>query len=178
MDKDEKDTIKKDCGGTGAEVESDNNPDVKTSPLEEKIAELTAGWQRTQADFINYKKQIEQDRARLVKTANANLIEAILPVLDNFALAAKHLPKELENNTWAQGIKQVEKQLESVLTSEGLEKIESVGQQFDPQLHEACDQVESDRPEGEIIEEIFPGYTFDGLVLRPAKVKVSKRKKG
>lgn len=113
------------------------NDTAKFKELEAKIAELTAGWQRTQADFLNYKKQINEERASLVSSANSGLIYQILPVLDNFKLAADHMPKELEDNNWAQGIKQVERQLESILQNEGLERIKTVGEQFDPNLHEA-----------------------------------------
>jgi molecular chaperone GrpE len=156
--------------------EKDTKLEQKISELENEITELTAGWQRTQADFMNYKKNAAAERASLIKSANQDLIEEILPILDNFALAAKHLPAELENNTWAQGVKQIEKQLENVLKDEGLERIESVGNVFDPNRHEAVDQVESDRPEGEIVEEVSPGYRFNGITIRPARVKVSKGK--
>ena len=148
----------------------------KIKELETKITELTAGWQRTQADFVNFKKQVSDDRVNLVKSSNTDLIYQLLPVLDNFKLAADHLPKDLENNNWAQGIKQVEKQLESILQSEGLERIKSIGVQFDPTLHEAIEHITSDKPENEIIEEILPGYALSGKVIRPAKVKVSKPK--
>ena len=146
----------------------------KISELEEKVAELTAGWQRTQADFINYKKQVADDRASLIKSANTDLIEELLPVLDNFALAAKHLPENLANDNWARGIQQVEKQFESILADNDLKKIDSLGLQFDPELHEAIEEVESDKESGTIVEEIIAGYRYNDAVLRPAKVKVAK----
>ena len=146
----------------------------ETEELKNKVQELTQGWQRTQADFLNYKKQAAEDRNTLVNSANADLIYQILPVLDNFKLAADHMPKELEENNWAQGIKQVERQLESILQNEGLERIKTLGEQFDPNLHEAIEHIESDKPANEIVIEILPGYIFNDKVLRPAKVKVSK----
>ena len=149
----------------------------KITELQEKIAELTAGWQRTQADFANYKRQAEIDKTRLIKLANQDLMLEVLPVLDNFQLAAKHVPAELESNNWAIGVKQIEKQLESILESEGLKKIATVGSQFNPHFHEAIEHLNSGKPEGEIVEEIVPGYTFDDIVIRPAKVKVSSGKK-
>jgi len=142
--------------------------------LEEKLAEATAGWQRTQADFINYKKRSAEEHLEFCKKANAELIYDLLPVLDNFQLAAKHIPQNLENDNWTQGIKQIEKQLESVLESEGLQRIKTVGEQFDPAIHEAVEHVSSDKPEDEITEEVLSGYKFDGQILRPAKVKVAK----
>lgn len=149
----------------------------KITELKEEITELTAGWQRTQADFNNYKRQSEIDKMRLVKLANQDLMLEILPILDNFQLAAKHIPKELENDNWAIGVKQIEKQLESILESEGLKKIATLGSEFNPHFHEAIEHVKSKRSEGEIIEEIIPGYTFDDMILRPAKVKVSSGRK-
>jgi len=145
--------------------------------LESKIAELTAGWQRTQADFQNFRRQVEADRQKLIKTASAQVLEDILPVLDNFQLAAKHVPAELENNNWVSGIKQIEKQLENILSNQGLTKIETTGQEFNPEFHEAIEHVSSNQPENIITEELSSGYTFDGIVLRPAKVKVSAGQK-
>ncbi|OIN88964.1 nucleotide exchange factor GrpE [Candidatus Berkelbacteria bacterium CG1_02_42_45] len=149
---------------------------VERKELEAKIAELTAGWQRTQADFLNFKKQAANDRLRLIKSANSDLVHQLLTVLDHFQLAARHIPKDLENHNWAQGIRQIERQFEKILADNGLEHIESVGQQFNPELHEAVEEVESEKPEGEIVEEILAGYKFADSVLRPAKVKVSKGK--
>lgn len=148
----------------------------QASESEQKIGELTIGWQRCQADFTNYRRQVEEDRKKLIKMANGDLMLDILPVLDNFQLAAKHTPKELENNNWAQGVKQIEKQLETILESEGLTRIETIGTEFNPHLHEAIEHVPSDQPEGTITEEISAGYKFDEEIIRPAKVKVSKGK--
>lgn len=148
--------------------------DSKVSELEQKIAELTTGWQRTQADFLNFKKNSQEEKAKYCRAANANLVYELLPVLDNFQLAAKHVPADLQNDNWVQGIKQIEKQLEDILFSVGLEKIESLGTAFDPNLHEAIEHIESEKPEDEVAEEVMTGYKFDGEILRPAKVKVSR----
>lgn len=146
----------------------------KTKELEEKIAELTAGWQRTQADFVNFKKQTADERIKLIQGAGADIVDQLLPVLDHFQLAAKHLPRDLETNNWAIGIRQIEKQFENILFENGLERIDSIGQEFNPQYHEAIEEVDSDQPSGTIVEEILSGYKFAGQVLRPAKVKVAK----
>jgi molecular chaperone GrpE len=146
----------------------------KIKELESKIAELTSGWQRTQADFLNYKKQAADERLKLISSAGVDIVEQLLPVLDHFQLAAKHLPKELETDNWAQGIKQIEKQFENILFDNGLERIESIDQEFNPQIHEAVEEIESDKPAGTVVEEILSGYKYSGEVLRPAKVKVAK----
>lgn len=148
----------------------------KIKELESKVAELTAGWQRAQADFVNFRKQSAEERAKISKNANSELIYELLPVLDNFQLAAKHVPENLESDNWVQGVRQIERQLESSLFSAGLTKIESIGQEFDPMIHEAVEQVESEKPNGEITDEISSGYKYNDEVLRPAKVKVSAGK--
>lgn len=149
---------------------------TKMVELENKIAELTAGWQRSQADFLNFKRQTESERLKLLKNASADLIMEILPVLDNFSLAAKHIPAELENNNWAIGVKQIERQLEDILSNNGLRKIETVGTHFDHNFHEAIEHVPSEKPADEIVEEVLPGYILNETVIRPAKVKVSNGK--
>lgn len=147
--------------------------DEKYLELENKVGELTLGWQRCLADFQNFKKKTEEDRQNLVKNANFDLIFELLPVLDNFQLAAKHIPKEIENNNWVLGVKQIEKQFESILSNLGLVKIQTLGQQFDPNIHEAIEMIKSDKQKGEIVEEILSGYQYKASILRPAKVKVA-----
>jgi len=152
----------------------DKSQKKKNKELEEKISELTAGWQRTQADFVNFKKRISDERIQLIKTAGADIVGQLLPVLDHFQLAAKHLPKDLEKNNWARGIKQIERQFENILIENGLERIKSVGQEFNPELHEAVEEVKSKEKSGIVVEEILAGYKFAEEVIRPAKVKVAK----
>jgi molecular chaperone GrpE len=146
----------------------------KNKELETKITELTAGWQRTQADFVNFKNQVAKDRVDMIERANTDLIYELLPVLDNFSLAARHTPKELEGDNWAQGISQIEKQFENILKENGVERIESINAKFDPNLHEAIEEIESGKPHGTIVEETLPGYKLNDSTLRPAKVKVAK----
>jgi molecular chaperone GrpE len=93
--------------------------------------------------------------------------------MDNFRLATQHLPKELEGNNWAQGVLHIEKQLEQVLAAEGVEEIETKGN-FDPNIHDAVEEVASNKKEGEITEVLTKGYKLNGKIIRPAKVKVSK----
>ncbi|MDD3678758.1 MAG: nucleotide exchange factor GrpE [Patescibacteria group bacterium] len=142
----------------------------------QKINDLLALCQRVQADFENYKKRAQKEREEFSKYSNIDLILQILPVIDNFKLATKHLPKELEENNWAKGVLQIEKQLEQVLTSEGLEEISS-DDDFNPHEHDAVEEVASEKPPGKIIETITKGYKINGKIIRPAKVKVSAENK-
>lgn len=148
--------------------------DPKIIELEKKVSELTAGWQRTQADFINFKKQTANDRVKLINDANSDLVLEILPVLDNFQLASQHVPNNVKNDNWTKGIIQIEKQLELLLKNSGLERIESIGLELDPELHEAVEEVESDKKGGTIVEEILAGYTLNDNLIRATKVKVAK----
>lgn len=131
---------------------------------------------RLQADFENYKRRTQEEKAEFSRYANTDLILQILPVLDNFRLAVRHLTKELEENNWVTGIRHIETQLEQVLQSEGVDTIPTIGEKFDPHLHEAVEEVESEKPPGEITEEVQRGYRLQNKIIRHAKVKVSKDK--
>jgi molecular chaperone GrpE len=136
-------------------------------------AELEHYTKRIQADFENLKKRSTNERIEYSRYANTDLILQILPVLDNFRLAVKHLPRELEENAWVAGVRHIEAQLKQILQGEGVVEIESIGEQFDPNLHEAIEEIESEKPPGEIVEEIQRGYSLNDKVIRHSKVKVS-----
>ncbi len=136
--------------------------------------EYLSGWQRTKADFENYKKRQAKVFNELDQMANQNLILEILPTLDAFKSAGQHLPEELKNSEWAKGILQIKNQLESLLNEKGLEEIKSVGEIFNPNLHEAVEKVElENKKENEIIEEVQKGYLLNQQVIRTAKVKIT-----
>jgi molecular chaperone GrpE len=144
-------------------------------PKKEKpnVKELENLCMRLQADFENYKKRSQKEREDFSKYANTDLILQILPIIDNFQLATKHLPEDIADNNWVKGVLQIEKQLEQVLAAEGVTAIEAIGSQFDPYLHEAIEELPSERPEGEIIEEVTRGYRLNDKIIRHAKVKVA-----
>lgn len=148
---------------------------VKEDKLQTEFDELKSLLQRTQADFVNYRRRNEEDKADFVKYASSDIIEQILPVMDNFALAARHVPAEIESNSWAIGVKAIEKQLEQVLLTNGLTKIDTVGLAFDPKMHEALGEVcDESQPDQIITSEEAPGYLLNGKLIRPAKVIVNK----
>jgi len=150
----------------------------ESDKLQTEFDELKSLLQRTQADFVNYRRRNEEDKANFVRFATSDLIEQVLPVMDNFALAAKHIPEELEANAWAQGVKAIEKQLEQILLTNGLEKVEVEGKPFDPTLHEAIGEVRDKKKADQIIvSEEAPGYMLGGKLIRPAKVIVNKLNK-
>jgi molecular chaperone GrpE len=143
---------------------------------EKQIAELTESLQRLQAEFENYKKRQAGESAETMNRAKEMVLGELLSVLDNFDLASTHLPKELENNSWAQGMQYVGQQLANKLDELGVKKIIPLGEVFDHNLHEAIEQVQSDKPEGIITDVITPGYQIGDRVVRPARVRVSKGK--
>jgi molecular chaperone GrpE len=150
----------------------------KDQNIEQELDDLKNLLQRTQADFINHRRRVEEEKADFVKFSCANIIMQILPVLDNFSLAAKHVPEAIKNDNWVLGVEAIEKQLEQTLFANGLEKISVVGVQFDPNLHEAIQEVSNKKhKDNEIVSEELAGYMLHGKLIRPAKVIVNKIKK-
>ena len=135
--------------------------------------EYLAGWQRERADLLNYKKEEIERISELLKYADIDLILKILPILDNFELMEKKLPENLKNDGNIKGILQIKTQIQDFLKNQGVEEIECLGKKFDPNFMEIIEQVElKDKDSGIVIEEIQKGYTINGRLLRPAKVKV------
>ena len=129
--------------------------------------------QRTQADFVNYRRRTEEERARQAREANLALVMRLLPVLDDFERArAGATPADLES-AWGKGVELVERNLRGVLASEGVERIEVKGP-FDPHEHEAISYLPMpNTAEGQIIEVVRPGYRKGERVIRPAQVVVA-----
>jgi len=127
--------------------------------------EYLDGWQRTKADFINYKKGEEQRKKDTLKFAKEDFIESILPVLDSFNMAK-------ESHIWKDGMDQIYRQLVSILEKNGLEEIDPLNEDFNPSFHEAVLMVQGE--EGKIMEVMAKGYLLNGKIIRPAKVKVGK----
>jgi molecular chaperone GrpE len=126
-----------------------------------------------QADFENYRKRVDREIRELEDFSTLGLVRKLIPVLDDLDLAVASATKA-EDRGFLEGVKMVQKNLTSALEGEGLQKIEAVGQPFDPSAHEAVDKVQgTDNPEDMVVEEMRKGYTFKGKVLRPSAVKVA-----
>lgn len=137
--------------------------------------EYLAGWQRARADFLNYKKEEKERAGAIIQFAELNLILKILPILDDFNLIEKKIPKDLKEDENIKGVLQIKSQIQDFLKKQGVEEIMVLGEKFDPNLHEAAEAVEkTGKAAGTILEEIKKGYKIKGQVLRPAKVKVAK----
>jgi molecular chaperone GrpE len=147
--------------------------DAEVTKLATDLEDLRQTLLRRQADFDNYRKRIEKERAEDTKRATARLIEGLIPVIDGFehALAA-HREAEYEN--YRKGFELIYKQLLDNLARLGVERIEPTGKMFDPHLHQAMDRAETtDHEDGAILQVFQPGYVYHGRVLRPAMVRVA-----
>lgn len=162
----------------GEEDKSSSSPSALARELKEcqkQKEEYLQGWQRSRADLLNYKKEEMERIGELLKYAGEEFILKILPLLDNFEMAERKMPDNLKAEENVKGILRIKTQLQDFLKNQGLEEIKSIGEKFDPNFHEAVEQVEvKDKESGTILEEIQKGYKINGHLLRPAKVKVVK----
>lgn len=149
----------------------------KQEELEQQIAELTADLQRTRADFENYRRRVEQEKAVAREAGMQSAIIKLLPTVDNIERAIGHMPQELVANTWAQGVAKLTNQLDKSLESLNLKRIDAKkGTPFNPELHEAIQFDETTEGETEVIEEeLQAGYTLNNVPIRHAMVKVSRQ---
>lgn len=129
---------------------------------------------RTQADFDNFRRRSRQEKEDFAKYASAKLIEQLIPVIDNFERAIAASKDNTDHEALLKGVDMIYRQLDQVLVQEGLQRIEAVGQPFNPEFHQAVMQVESEEhEEGTVVEELQKGYMLKDKVIRPSMVKVS-----
>lgn len=140
----------------------------------QKAEQYLASWQRTQADFMNYKRRSQQESKENRQFANSALILSILPVLDDLERALDSIPDDADKPDWIDGIRFIERKLRTSLETQGLSPIETKGEAFDPNLHEAIRQANGQ--EGIVLEEVQKGYRLHDKILRPAVVVVGNGK--
>jgi molecular chaperone GrpE len=140
--------------------------------LEQQIALLTEALQRERADAVNIRRQHETQIANLRTSVKAHVVADLLPIIDNFERALKHVPKDLEGNAYVNGIQSIVKQFEKTLGDIGVERIKTVGEPFDPNLHEAVSAEEGDGDREIVSEELQSGYKLGDDVIRHAMVRV------
>jgi len=159
--------------GTGAQPPQDGEP-AGAGPdllaLEAKVAELTDSYLRTRADLDNYRRRTEREKEESAAYAGANVLLAVLPVLDDLDRAAAHLPDDLKDHAWAQGITHVRGNLEGTLRRLGVERFGAPGDPYDAERHEAV--ARGPGPADRVTSVYEAGYLYKDRVLRPAKVQV------
>lgn len=162
----------------GKETAPEEDLSAKAAVQTKELQELQDRYVRLAAEFDNYRKRVVRERAELIRTAHEGLLLELLPVLDNLerGLAAARVSSEPSRAQEAlvEGVEITFRLFRGILEKEGLKEIESVGRQFDPTVHHAVEQVQTnDHPESTVVEEVLRGYLLDRKVLRPALVKVS-----
>jgi molecular chaperone GrpE len=141
-----------------------------------QAAENLDGWQRSRAEFANYKRRVEAERTDLVASAGAEALKRVLPAVDDFERAMQTLPADLKDHPWISGVLLVQRKLNSALEQSGVTPIVvKPGDTFDPNLHEAVTHEDSDQVASEqIISEVQRGYKLGDRVLRPTMVRVAR----
>jgi molecular chaperone GrpE len=149
---------------------------AELAEIEQKADEYLRLAQRTQADFINYRRRVDEERSQQARDANVAFIQRLLPILDDFERAfANASPEDLESS-WSKGVQLVERNLRGLLAAEDVQRIPAEGAEFDPREHEAVgSQPSADVPEGHVLHVVRQGYRKGDRVIRPAQVIVASR---
>jgi molecular chaperone GrpE len=169
-----------DTQDTSSSAESSITDDQRTAELEAQLeqarAEAAANWDkylRERADMENFRKRQERAAADRIRRDKNELLHKVLDVMDNLD-RAMHYEETMDRESLHQGLRMVQWQLNELLKGEGLTPVPTVGELFDPRVHEAIEQIQSDEhPEGTVVEEVRKGYMLGDEMLRPARVKVS-----
>lgn len=140
--------------------------------LQQQVIDLTAALQRERADAENLRRRHDEQIGGLQSSVKAHVVRNLLPVIDNFERALKHVPVDLVENDYIKGIQSVVKQFEKILEDLGVAKIKTVGEAFNPHLHEAVSMEEGEDGEEIVSEELQAGYVLGDQVLRHAMVRV------
>ena len=149
--------------------------DKKTEAYEAKIAELEDRVKRQMAEFENYRKRTEKEKAAMFEMGAKSVVEKILPVVDNFERGLAAVPEADKDGAFAAGMNMIYKQMMTELEGLGVKPIEAVGQEFDPNFHNAVMQVESDEyEEGIVAQELLKGYMYRESVVRHSMVAVAQ----
>lgn len=153
--------------------EKKKNKDKKVDELKEKIAELEDMRLRQMAEFQNFRNRSEKEKAQMFDMGAKNVVEKILPVVDNFERGLATIPESDKGSAFAEGMNMIYKQLMTELDKLGVKPIEAKGTEFNPDFHNAVMQVESDEFEsGTVAEELQKGYTYKDIVVRHSMVSV------
>lgn len=168
------------------EIENPDQPHQEEG-LKAKCDEYLAGWQRARADYQNLQKETERRIAEIIQYSNEAFICELLPTIDHFTYAFKGVPPKERSKAWVKGIEHIQTNVIKTLESHGVQRIPTVGQPFNPELHESVEEVsaEGDKKNdtigesgtstsGTIAEEVAAGFTLHGKVIQHAKVKVIK----
>ena len=150
---------------------------AKIVKLEAQSAEDLAGWQRAKADYENLSRAYQEQSGKVYRLATAAVAAELLPIFEHYKLALNHLPEEVKKEEWAKGFAHIKDEFWAMLKKLEIAEVPTVGEMFDPAVHEAVICEDSDQPDGTIIKELKAGYTMGGELLSPAQVAVAKLQK-
>jgi molecular chaperone GrpE len=171
-DEQEADSTTATTGQTSHDEDALAQLEAQLAEAQSQAAEYKDGWQRSVAEFQNYRRRMEADKAETYQTAVGSIIKRYLPVLDDMERAMQARPADL---AWAEGVELIFRKLQSILEAEGLKRIEAEGQKFDPNFHEAIAQEPVEGVEsGTVIGIVRNGYMLGERVIRPAMVRVAQ----
>jgi molecular chaperone GrpE len=162
---------------SNTENRPENNASTEMEDLKKALTEEKSkceanlmGWQRAQADFVNYKRFAEQDKAETCKFANVGLLAAILPVMDDFERALAAVPEDKGSQKWLEGFALINRKFKDTLHKQGVTQIQALGMEFDPHTMEAMTTAKGRRDI--VVQELERGYKLQDKVIRPARVIV------
>ena len=150
--------------------------DAKLADLEKECAEWKDKYLRSMAEFENYRRRSIQEKSDWIKLSTQKLALEICDVSDNFERALQQVSEEKKTDSFVVGVQMIEQQLRTVLEKEGVVRIEALGKEFDPSLHDALAHIPSEYEENLVAAVIQNGYLMNGKVLRPVRVAVSSGK--
>ena len=143
--------------------------------MQQELEEANDMMLRLAAELDNYKKRVAKERESLIRYATQDIIQGLLPILDNFERAIESASKSKDSDSFLEGVRMIFKQMYDTLERKGVSKIDAVGKTFDPTIHEAVMQVTSEEhPESVVVAELQRGYMLHDRIIRPSKVVVSK----
>ena len=149
-------------------------PEKKKDPKDEKIDELNDKLRRSMAEFDNYRKRTDKEKSAMYEIGAKDVIEKILPIVDNFERGLNTIPEDAKGTAFAEGMEKIYKQFVKTLDDLGVKPIEAVGKPFDPNFHNAVMQVEDENlGENVVAAELQKGYTYKESIVRHSMVQVA-----
>ena len=143
--------------------------------MTQKADEYLEGWRKAQAEMINFKRRAEKQREQAAYEARERLVRGLLPILDDFDLAAQQMPDDIKQNEWVEGMFAIRRKLATEIANLGVEELDPLGDEYDPMRHEAIAQAPSDEHEsGHVMDVLRKGYMLGDKVIRPAMVRVAE----
>jgi molecular chaperone GrpE len=175
MEEIREDSIKENTKTEKSIEENEITSEQEMAKMQQELEQANDTMLRLAAELDNYKKRVAKERESLIKYAVQDVIQELIPILDNFERAIDSASKTKDMDSFLEGVKMIFNQMNDTLSKKGVKKIGAVGKPFDPNFHEAVMQVDSDEyPENVVVEELQKGYMLNDRVVRPAMVVVSK----